>query len=78
MRKRQVKEICESPDARNRNVSINLGAGGIALRKFVSLFVIKGATNDKRCSIRSGDILKELKKDDFLGICNIAGNLTPS
>ena len=47
-------------DARKRNVSINLCADGIAFRKFVSFFTIKGAASDKRCSIRSGDILKKL------------------
>lgn len=57
----RIRKICESPDARKRNVSINLCAGRIAFRKFVSFFTIKRATSDKRCFIRSGGILKKLK-----------------
>ena len=60
MRYGKDSDCCDSPEARNCGVTASLSPAGIASRRLVSCFVIKGETSRRRLSYRSGDIRKYL------------------
>ena len=60
MRYAKDSDCCDSPEARNHSVTASLSPAGIASRRLVSSFVMKGETSQRRWSYRSGDIRKYL------------------
>ena len=66
LRNEKIKETCESPDTKNRNVNINRSDAGIAFLKLVSFFSINGPTKPNKCYIFSDDIRKKAMKEKGL------------
>ena len=60
MRYAKDSDCCDSPEARNRSVTASLPSAGIASRRLVPCFVIKGETSQRRWLYRSGGIRKYL------------------
>ena len=76
IRKENVNDCCESPEAKNLRVNAKRLAGSRAFLKFVSVFLIDGPTSESRCSKRPGDILRNLKTGLLTSLAYSARNRT--